>query len=154
MATATTTGSMTEGQFGSGPVSSKWFPAGTADRVLKLFTTVEPGEGLGALLLALDVFLLLTAYYILKTVREALILAEGGAEVKAYAAAGQAALLLAVVPAYGWLAGRLTRFRLVAAVMLFFLSNLPIFLVLNAAGVSIGIAFYLWLGIFNLMALA
>lgn len=109
---------------------------------------------MGALMLAANVFLLLTAYYVLKTVREALILTEGGAEVKAYASAGQAALLLAALPAYGWLANRLTRFRLVAAVMTFFLSNLPVFYFLNGAGVSIGIAFYLWLGVFNLMALA
>lgn len=124
------------------------------DRVLGMFTTVEAGEGVGALLLAANVFLLLTAYYILKTVREALVLADGGAEVKAYASAGQAMLLLAVIPAYGWLANRLTRFRLIAAVMLFFLSNLPVFYVLDAAGVPIGVPFYLWLGIFNLMALA
>lgn len=143
-----------EGRFGSGPVSSRWFGPGITDRLLRLVTTVEPGEGLGALLLAADVFLLLTAYYILKTVREALILAEGGAEVKAYASAGQAALLLLIIPAYGWLANRLTRFKLVATVMLFFLSNLPVFYVLNEAGVSVGVAFYLWLGVFNLMALA
>jgi AAA family ATP:ADP antiporter len=135
-------------------VSSRWFQAGATDRLLRLFTHVEEGEGLGALMLAANVFLLLTAYYILKTVREALILAEGGAEVKAYASAGQAALLLVILPVYGWLANRLTRFRLVAAVMTFFLSNLPVFYVLNAMGVPIGIAFYLWLGVFNLMALA
>ena len=104
--------------------------------------------------LAANVFTLLTAYYILKTVREALILVEGGAEVKAYASAGQAVLLLAIVPAYGWLASRLTRFRLVTAVMLFFLSNLPVFYLLNASGFPIGVPFFLWLGIFNLMALA
>jgi ATP:ADP antiporter, AAA family len=142
------------GRMGSGAVSSKWFGAGITDRLLKAFTSIEAGEGTGALLLAANVFLLLTAYYILKTVREVLILAEGGAEVKAYAAAGQAALLLAVIPAYGWLANRLTRFRLVAAVMLFFLSNLPVFYILNSSGIPVGIPFYLWLGIFNLMVLA
>lgn len=144
----------TEGTLGSGPVSSKWFGAGLTDRLLGLFSKVEPGEGLGALLLAGNVFLLLTAYYILKTVREALILADGGAEVKAYAAGGQALVLLAVIPAYGWIASRLTRFRLIASVMLFFLTNIPVFYFLNRAGVPIGIPFYLWLGVFNLMALA
>jgi ATP:ADP antiporter, AAA family len=139
---------------GSGPVSSKWFAPGVTDRALRLITPVEAGEGTGALLLTLNVLLLLTAYYILKTVREALILSDGGAEAKAYASAGQAVLLLALIPAYGWLAGRLTRFRLVAAVMLFFLCNLPVFYVLNRLGVPIGIPFYLWLGVFNLMALA
>ena len=141
-------------RFWTGPVSSKWFDGGWTDRTLSLFTQVEAGEGIGALLLAANVFFLLTAYYILKTVREALILSERGAEVKAYAAAGQAALLLAVVPVYGWAAGRLTRFRLGAAVMLFFLSNLPAFYVLDASGIPIGVPFYLWLGIFNLMAVA
>jgi ATP:ADP antiporter, AAA family len=76
----------------------------------------------------MNVFLLLSSYYILKTVREALILAHGGAEVKAYAAAGQATLLLLVIPVYSWIANRLTRFRLVATVMLFFVSNLPVFM--------------------------
>lgn len=150
----TPTAAISTGQIGTGRVSSQWFGPGLTDRILQLFTKIEPGEGLGALLLAGNVFLLLTAYYILKTVREALILAEGGAEVKAYAAAGQAGLLLLAIPLYGWLASRLTRFRLVAAVTLFFLSNLPVFYVLDRLGISIGIAFYLWLGIFNLMALA
>src|SRR6202030_491297 len=55
------------------------------DRALGAFTDVKAGEGITALLLTLDVFLLLTAYYLLKTVREPLILASGGAEVKSYA---------------------------------------------------------------------
>jgi ATP:ADP antiporter, AAA family len=59
------------------------------DRFLSLFTEVQHGEGIGALLLGANIFLLLGAYYILKTVREALILSEGGAEIKAYSAAAQ-----------------------------------------------------------------
>src|SRR5262245_18807238 len=47
------------------------------DRLLSLFTEVHSGEGIGALILAVNVFLLLEAYYILKTVREALVLSEG-----------------------------------------------------------------------------
>ena len=47
------------------------------ERFLNLFTVVRPGEARTALLLALNVFLILMAYYILKTVREALILGEG-----------------------------------------------------------------------------
>ncbi len=47
------------------------------ERFLNLFTVVRPGEAKTALLLALNVFLILMAYYILKTVREALILGEG-----------------------------------------------------------------------------
>ena len=42
---------------------------------LRLFTVVHPGEALTAVLLMFNVFLLLAAYYIIKPVREALILA-------------------------------------------------------------------------------
>jgi ATP/ADP translocase len=76
---------------------------------LNIFTEVRRGEAASALLLALNIFLILTAYYVLKPVREALILAGGGAEIKSYAAAGQALLLLAAVPLYGWLASRVPR---------------------------------------------
>src|SRR4030095_163376 len=73
------------------------------NRFLSPFARVHHGEGIGALLLAGHVFLLLSAYYILKTVRESLILSEGGAEIKAYSSAAQATLLLFIIPAYGWL---------------------------------------------------
>ncbi|HMF48581.1 MAG TPA: hypothetical protein VK603_08060, partial [Candidatus Saccharimonadales bacterium] len=55
-----------------------------------LFADVREGEGMTAVLLMCHLFVLLTAYLIIKTVREALILSGGGAEVKSYAAAGQA----------------------------------------------------------------
>jgi AAA family ATP:ADP antiporter len=134
--------------------SSRWFASRWVDRALAPVTHVEPGEGTGAILLALNIFLLLAAYYLLKTVREAFILTEGGAEVKVYAAAGQATLLLLVVPIYSWIAGRLQRVRLMAAVTLFFVLNLFAFFALSAAGIGVGIAFYLWLGIFNVMIVA
>ena len=62
---------------------------------------MRAGEARTALLLALNVFLILTAYYILKTVREALILGEGTAELKSYLSAGQVVVLAFVVPLYG-----------------------------------------------------
>jgi AAA family ATP:ADP antiporter len=124
------------------------------DRVLSLLADVRAGEGTGALLLAANVFLLLAFYYILKTVRESLILSEGGAEVKSYASAGQALLLVALVPAYGAIASRVNRVRLISGVTLFFASHLAIFYLLGTAGVPIGVAFFLWIGIFNLVVIA
>ena len=44
------------------------------ERVLSIFGEVKPGEGGTILLLFANIFLLLTAYYILKVVREALTL--------------------------------------------------------------------------------
>lgn len=124
------------------------------DRVLRLFTEVRAGEGPTALLLALNVFLLLAAYYCIKPVREALILTGGGAEVKSYAAAGQAVLLLGLVPAYGALADRLPRRRLLNAVTAFFILCLVVFYGLIRSGVPIAVGFFLWVGIFNLMIVA
>ena len=92
---------------------------GLLDKALSIFSQVKAGEGATALLLAANVFLLLASYYLLKTVREALILSESGAEIKSYAAAGQALLLLAVVPAYGAFAGKVNRIRLITWVTLF-----------------------------------
>lgn len=124
------------------------------DRQLSLFTDVRAGEGAGALLLAANVFCLLAFYSVLKIVRESLILSEGGAEVKSYAAAGQALLLLAIVPAYGAIASRVNRLRLVCGVTLFFASHLIAFYLLGTAGVRVGVVFFLWIGIFNLVVIA
>jgi len=124
------------------------------DRFLSLFATVHQGEGLTAFLLATNVFILLSAYYIIKPVREALILSNGGAEVKSYAGAVQALLLLLVVPLYGAFAGRMDRVKLINGVVAFFASNLLAFYFLGRAGVDVGVVFFLWVGLFNLMLVA
>ena len=72
--------------------------------------------------MTLLMFLILAAYYFLKTAREVFILSEGGAEVKSYSSAGQALLLLFLVPAYGAFASRVNRGRLVQSVTLFFVA--------------------------------
>jgi ATP:ADP antiporter, AAA family len=124
------------------------------DRVMKLFADVRPGEGLTALLLTTNLFLLLASYYVLKTVREALILSEGGAAVKSYAAAVQAILLLLVVPAYGLFASKVRRQTLLIGVTLFFITHLIAFFALSSAGFQVGIAFFVWVGIFNVLVIA
>ena len=128
---------------------------GGLERLLKPFAEVRAGEALGALLLMLNVFLLLTAYYILKVVREPLILAGGGAELKSYTSAGQALLFLFLVPAYGAVASRVNRIRLITGMTAFFISNLVIFYLLALAKVpGLGVAFFVWVGIFNMMIIA
>ncbi len=124
------------------------------DRALGMFSPVRAGEGRQVLLLTLNVFLLLTAYYIIKPVREALILSEWGAEAKIYASAGQALLLLGAVPLYGRLAARVNRRRLISVVLLFFAACLVAFYLLARTGAPLGIPFFLWVGIFNLMVVA
>ena len=124
------------------------------ERLLSPIADVRRGEAASALLMTLLMFLLLAAYYLLKTAREVFILTEGGAEVKTYSSAGQAVLLLALVPAYGAFASRVNRVRLVRWVTLFFASNLVLFILAVQAGLHVGIAYFLWVGIFNLMAIA
>jgi len=128
--------------------------ASPLDRFLRLFTDVRAGEGGTALLLCLNVFLLLSSYYMVRVLREPLILAGGGVAVKSYSAAGQAALLLVLVPAYGALAGRLPRRRLIVAVTAFFVACMLGFYALARLRVPIGVPFFLWVGVFNLMVIA
>jgi len=122
--------------------------------VLSLFATVNEGEGLTAFLMMLNVFLLLTAYYIIKPVREALILGSAGAEIKSYAGALQAMLFVIIVPLYSAFASRTNRVRLINGVIAFFISNLAIFYVLGQMQVQLGVVFFLWVGLFNIMLVA
>jgi ATP:ADP antiporter, AAA family len=124
-------------------------------RLLGMFTEVRQGESGTALLLMLNLFLLLTAYYMLKTVREPLILMGGGAEVKSYTAAAQALLLLGVIPLYSQLVVKMDRVRLINRITAFFMSNLALFYVLARLKVPyLGVAFFIWVGIFSLMIIA
>ncbi|MCH7805418.1 MAG: hypothetical protein IH937_15225 [Acidobacteria bacterium] len=124
------------------------------DRFLRLFTEVRPGEGSKAVLLALNVFLILTAYYVLKPVREALILGQGSAELKSYVSAGQVLLLSGLVPLYGKFVAWLPRIRLINIVTAFFVGCLVLFYLLSLFNVPLGIIFFLWIGIFSLMIVA
>ena len=124
------------------------------EKFLNLFTEVKAGEGTSAVLLFLNVFLILTSYYIMKPVREALILSGGGAEIKSYASAGQALLFLGIVPLYARLASRFPRRQLINSVTSFFVGCLVIFYFLALLRVPLGVIFFLWLGIFNMMVVA
>ena len=125
------------------------------DRLLRVFGDVRAGEGRDVVFMFFNIFLLLLAYYVLKTVREPLILTAGGAELKSYAAAAQAAVLLFYVPAYGWLVSRLPRQQLILVVVLFFFGWIQLFFFAGLAGVPfVGFAFYVWVGIFSLTMIA
>jgi AAA family ATP:ADP antiporter len=124
------------------------------ERALSVFTEVRAGEGAGLLLLALNAFVLLLAYYLVKTVREGLILTESGAEVKAYASGAQALLFLAIVPAYAAFASRVNRIRLITWVTLFFVSNLAVFYGFGMSGAREGVVFFIWVGVFNMLIIS
>ena len=125
------------------------------DRALSLVTDVRPGEGATALLMLLNIFLLLVCYSVVKTVREPLILLGGGAEVRSYAAAGQALVLIGFVPLYSAFAARVSRAKLLIGVTLFFIAGLELFtLAVTARLPYVGVAFFIWVGIFNVSLIA
>jgi len=128
---------------------------GPLDRALKVFGDVRAGEGATVLLMSFNVFVLLVAYYVLKTVREPLILASGGAELKSYAAAFQAVTLIAYVPLYGWVASRLPRQRFLLVIVLFFVGCIQLFVMARVLEVPYtGFVFFIWVGIFSLTTIA
>lgn len=133
-------------------------PKTTLERALGLVTEVRHGEALTALLMTLNVFILLTAYYVIKPVREGLILEmEGGAEYKSFMSGGIAVALTFLVPAYSAVASRVSRGRLVIGVTLFFISHLVLFYLASsipAVRARLGLVFFLWVGVFNVMLVA
>ena len=127
---------------------------GPIERLLSPIADVRRDEVASALLMTLLIFLLLAAYYLLKTVREVLILSDGGAAVKSYSSAGQALLFVFLVPAYGAFASRVPPVKLVTTVTLIFASNVLLFIGAISLGLRVGVVYFLWAGIFNLMVIA
>jgi ATP:ADP antiporter, AAA family len=127
----------------------------TLDRALSLFTDVRAGEGATAALMLVNIFLLLFCYSIIKIVREPLILLGGGAEVRSYTAAGQALVLMGYVPLYSWVASRVDRVKLLVGVTLFFVVCIELFALAAASHLPyVGVAFFIWVGIFNISLVA
>ena len=125
------------------------------DRASRVVSDVRSGEALTAIVFATTLFVGLFAYYVLKTVREPLILASGGAQLKAYATAAQAVLLMGFVPLYAALAKRLKRMQLITATLVFYAGVFVLFWVLAGLKVPyLGFAFFLVLGIFSLSVIA
>ena len=124
-------------------------------RALRAFGDVRPAEVVGVAAMFANLTLLLLGYYILKTAREPLILATGGAEMKAYAAGAQALLLMGFVPAYGWLASRVRRMKLIVTLNVVFVVCLQLFWLGATLKVPhLGFVFFVWVGIFSLSTIA
>ena len=124
------------------------------ERFLGFFTEIRSGEGKSALLFFSYAFLLLICYYILKTLREPLLLVGASAEIKSYAYAVIALMLLLLVPLYGAVFRRTDRQQFIRGVTGFFVTNLVVFYFLGRAGIDIGFAYYVWVGIFGVAIIA
>jgi len=102
----------------------------------------------------MNLFILMTAYYIIKPIRDSLILGDAGPEIKSYAGALGAFALLLLVPVYGRIASKLNRIRLINGVTAFFALNLVVFYALAQFKMFFDVLFFLWVGLFNLMLVA
>jgi AAA family ATP:ADP antiporter len=131
---------------------------------LRIFSDIRPGEGTTGLILLLNIFLVLAAYYLIKPVREgwlsvSVVKGLSKVEIKAYSSFGQSMVLLAVIPLYAHLVNRFSRRALLTCVTLFFGANLVIFWLLQPDLLSyripyVSIVFYLWVGIFSVTVVA
>jgi AAA family ATP:ADP antiporter len=133
------------------------------ERALGLFAEVRAGEGVGVVLMFANIFLILTAYYVLKVVREGLMIGGvqlfglGGDEIKAYLPAVMMVLLLGVVPLYGSLASAVSRIRLLNTTTLLVMATLVLFWLwgsTSGVGNAIGLSFFVYLGIVNVFLIA
>ncbi len=122
------------------------------ERCLALLAPLHPGEGRCVAILGLQAFSLMLAWYLIRPVREALILTEGGAEFRSYAVAVQAALLILIVPAYSAWVRRTDPRRIYVLVNAFFASHLLLFCLAGQAGMKLGFVFFVWGSLFSVMA--
>ena len=135
-----------------------------AERFLRLFTAVRPGEGRIALLMFANVFLLLCGYYLLKPLREGWLAISGvgnlgSMEVKTYTSFAQTLLLAGVATGYGRLVQRWPRRVLITRVTLFCMANIVVFWLLQPDFLvghtpAIGLAYYIWVGMFGAFIVA
>jgi AAA family ATP:ADP antiporter len=116
---------------------------------LGLFANVAPGEGRALFCLFFSLFSILMTTYILKPVRELLILTEGDSEIRSYAVALQAIVLLVLIPIYGRLSQKLDKLTMMRVVVLFFAFNMIVFSLVSQAGGKIAIVFFIWMGTFG-----
>ena len=129
-------------------------PLSRLEKVISVFCPLQPKDGRKTCVLGLSGFFLMLSYYLVRPVREALVLSQSSAEVRAYAVGGVAVLVLLLIPVYGrWLktcTAHMVFQRVLLASILTFIG----FAAAGRYGWPIGIPFFIWLGIFSLVIVA
>ncbi|WP_068546956.1 NTP/NDP exchange transporter [Thalassotalea crassostreae] len=121
------------------------------ERLLASGADIKPGEGWNILLLMGSLFFLLLTAYLLKPVRDTLILVEGDAEVRSYAIALQVVVLIILLPIYGIFSRKYSSRSFMIFIAVFFSFNLLLFYFLGQAGYKLSVPFFLWLGAFGVL---
>jgi len=123
-------------------------------RLLRVLVDVKPGEAAALAWSWLYFFSILSAYYVIRPIRDE-IGAAGGIENLPWLFTGTLAGMLVVNPPFSALVTRLAPVRFIAWTYRFFMANLVLFLILfgttsGGANVWAGRVFYVWGAIFNL----
>ena len=117
---------------------------------------LRPGE-LPALLISFAYFFcLLSAYYIIRPLRDEMGIL-GGIKNLPWVFSATFLVILAMVPLYGWVSSRFPRRQFLPLVYLFFISNLLIFYVLfyfQLALDHVAQIFFVWVSVFNLFVVS
>ena len=105
-------------------------------------------------------FCVLSSYYILRPVREAMAV-ESGPDTIPYLFIGTFVAMLVATPIFGWVASRFPRRVFLPWVYLFFVTNIVIFWLVFSQAIDaereyvwLGRAFFVWLSVFNLFVVS
>ncbi|MBT4522731.1 MAG: hypothetical protein HOC23_22255 [Halieaceae bacterium] len=127
---------------------------GLLKRTLFLGVDLKPGETTGVLAMFISLFLILFTAYLLKPAREMLILTEGTAEIRSYAVALQALLLLVFIPIYGKFSRQFDNYRYMRVVIVVCIATLLAFAIAGKSGLSISVVYFVWLGAYSVLIIA
>ncbi|MGI9203385.1 MAG: NTP/NDP exchange transporter [Woeseiaceae bacterium] len=121
---------------------------------------IEPGEFVAVAWSFTYFFCILSSYYMLRSVREAMAIVSGVSNIP-WLFTGTFVLMLTVTPIFGWVTSRYPRRTFLPWIYYFFIANILIFYgVFNYAQANeidqvwIGRAFFVWLSVFNLFVVS
>lgn len=127
------------------------------DRAARLLQ-IRPGEGRAVIWSCLYIFCVLSAYYVIRPIRDNMGIAGGVRNLQWLFSATLVCMLLANLP-FAALSRRLPRVRFISISYRFFIANLAIFAVLLSLGSSsqhtwVGRVFFVWVSVFNLFVVS
>ncbi|MCX7143096.1 MAG: MFS transporter [Proteobacteria bacterium] len=131
-------------------------PGAPAWRWLLRVVDVRPAEQKALLWSFAYFFCLLAGYYVLRPLRDEMGIA-GGVRNLQWLFTATFVVMLAAVPVFGAVVGRLPRRRFVPLVYHFFVANIAIFwllLTFDVAKVQVARVFFVWISVFNLFAVS
>lgn len=131
-------------------------PAAAPKSQLRGLVDIRPGEGAALAASFIMFFALLSAYYIVRPVRDEMGVA-AGKDALHHIFSIVFVVMLAAVPLFGWLASRFPRRTVLPAVYLFFVLNLIGFwglLKSDTSGPVAAAAFFVWASVFNLFVVS